>query len=62
MPEKDRTWFERRVRELADALRRLPPSRQDAVVEALEADQYPEGRQATDRLPDKTTGERDDDR
>lgn len=56
MPAKDRTWFERKVRELADALRRLPPHRQDAAVEALEADREPGARQGTDRRPDSDRG------
>lgn len=57
MPDNDRSWFERKVRELAEALRRLPAHRQDAIVEALEATELPDGRQGTDRRPDGDRGE-----
>jgi hypothetical protein len=57
MPTKDRTWFERKVRELADALRGVSPARRRDVVEALEKDREPGARQGTDRLPDKAKGE-----
>jgi hypothetical protein len=45
MATKDRSWFERKVRELADVLRRLPHHRRDAALDALEEDRSPDGRQ-----------------
>ena len=57
VPLKDRSWFERKVRELADVLRRLPGPRQAAVTDALEADRAPGARQATGGLPDMDAGE-----
>lgn len=57
MPAKDRSWFERKVRELADHLRRLPADRQEAAVEALEADRAPDTRQGAGGSPDRDAGE-----
>jgi len=34
MPTEDRSWFERKVRELGDVLRRLPRSRRRQLVDA----------------------------
>ena len=56
MPTKDRSWFERKVRELGDVLRWLPRPRQRALVEALDAGEDPEARQATGGPLDKDAG------
>ena len=47
MPTKDRTWFERKVRELGDVLRHLP--RQRALFDALDADDDPGARARSER-------------
>lgn len=57
MPTKDRSWFERKVRELGDVLRRLPRHRHRAVVDALEADRDPNPRQGTGGRLDAEEGE-----
>lgn len=57
MPTKDRSWLERKVRELAEALQRLPGTRQRAVVEALEADRDPAAHQGTARPLERERGE-----
>ena len=57
MPTKDRSWFERTVRELGDALRRLPRQRQRAVIDAIEADRDPAARQGTGGRLDGEAGE-----
>jgi hypothetical protein len=57
MATKDQSWFERKVRELGDALRRLPRSRRRALVTAIEADRDPEACQGTGGQPDKPVGE-----
>ena len=36
MPTKDRTWFERKVRELGNVLRGLPRARERALHDAIE--------------------------
>ena len=36
-PMRDDEWFKQKIRELADALRELPRDRQDAFVDALDA-------------------------
>lgn len=38
-PMRDDAWFQQKIRELADALRELPRDRQDAFVDALDADE-----------------------
>jgi hypothetical protein len=45
MAMKDRSWFEEKVRNLADLLRRLPHTRRRIVLDALEEDRNPDGRQ-----------------
>jgi len=57
MPTKDRSWFERKVRELGEALRRLPQPRQRTLVDAIESDRDPDARQARDRQLDDEPGE-----
>jgi hypothetical protein len=59
MPTKDRSWFERKVRELGEVLRRLPPSRQRALVDALEHDRDPAAHQGTRGPLDDQAGESD---
>ena len=49
MPTKDRTWFERKVREFGDALRVLPRPRQRALLDALDADDDPGARARAER-------------
>jgi hypothetical protein len=56
MPTKDRSWFERKVRELGDVLRRRPRRRRTALRKALERD-CPEPRQGTGGSPDAEQGE-----
>lgn len=57
MPTKDRSWFERKVRELGDVLRRLPRPRQRALVDALDTGQDPDARQGTGGRLDTDRGE-----
>lgn len=57
MPTKDRSWFERKVRELGHVLRRIPPWRQRALVDALDTGQDPDVRQARERQLDADKGE-----
>jgi hypothetical protein len=57
MATKDRSWFERKVRELADVLRRLPHARRSIVLDALEEDQSPDGRQGAGGSVDNDRGE-----
>ena len=57
MPMKDRSWFERKVRELGDVLRRLPRPRRRAFVEAIERNGDPGACQGTGGWLDDDTGE-----
>ena len=50
MPTKDRTWFERTVRELGDALRTTPRPRHRALFDALKADDESGARALFDAL------------
>jgi hypothetical protein len=58
MPTEDRSWFERKVRELGDVLRRLPRQRHRAVVDVLEADRDPDPCQGTGGRLDAEEGEK----
>lgn len=57
MPTKDRSWFERKVRELGDVLRRLPPSRRRAFTDATDAGEERDPRQGTGGPLDDAAGE-----
>jgi hypothetical protein len=49
--------FERKVGEIVEALRGLPPDRQEAFLEVLEDARSREDRQATGGWPDSDEGE-----
>jgi len=49
MPTQDRSWFERKARELGDVLRRLPRPRR-ALVDALDTGDDSDARHGTGRL------------
>lgn len=57
MPTKDRSCFERKVRELGDVQRRLPRPRQRALADALDAGQDPDARHVTGGQLDADAGE-----
>ena len=57
MPTKDRSWFERKVRELGDVLRQVPRMRRRAVVDAIKADRDLDTRQDTVGRLDADAGE-----
>lgn len=57
MSTKDRSWFERKVCELGDVLRRLPRPRQRALVDALDTGQDPDARHGRERSLDAEGGE-----
>jgi hypothetical protein len=60
MPTRDRSWFERTVRELGDILRRFPQSRRRAFSEVIETGDDADARQGTGGRLDADTGESGD--
>ena len=56
---RERAWFERKIRELGELLRRLPTHRGGQVIEALERDEDPAPRHGTGRFVDESEGESD---
>jgi len=56
MPTKDRSWFERQVRELGDVLRRLPRPRR-ALVDTLDTGDDSDARHGTGGRLDDDVGE-----
>jgi hypothetical protein len=51
---KSRAWFEARVKELADVLRGLPKARQQAILDAIEAEAAAEEHEPPVVLPAET--------